>query len=198
MKPGEGWFHRGDVVFAAALAVICGLAVWVGIAPLRLFEHDTFFLLDNGYRVAQGQVPHRDFSSAWGPAIYLIEAVGLFLSGMRPAGIGYANALFGALIGIWAYCVPRARWSSASACLLGIYTLLLITAPFALGYGAWNFSHGMTYNRYGFAILGIILVECTAHVFDKSGGKRQAMAGALSTGAAFGIQIGRASCRERV
>jgi hypothetical protein len=67
-------FHRSDVVFAAALVVICGLSVWVGIAPLRLFEHDTFVLLDNGYRVAQGQVPHRDFSSAWGPAIYLIEA----------------------------------------------------------------------------------------------------------------------------
>src|ERR1700676_4601433 len=106
---GFGWW---DVAFLAALVLICGLAASVGVAPLRLFQQDIFFFLDNGYRVLQGQVPHRDFSSAWGPVTYMIEATGLLLSGTRPAGVGYANAVFGALIGAWAYLLARARYSS--------------------------------------------------------------------------------------
>src|SRR6185369_16653059 len=98
-------FDWSAVVFALSLLAICGLAIRVGIAPLRLFEHDTFFLLDNGYRVAQGQIPHRDFSSAWGPTTFLIEAAGLRLARMRPAGVGYASAWFGAVIGIWSFWI---------------------------------------------------------------------------------------------
>src|SRR5215471_4857482 len=170
--------HVPNVVFAFLLVVICGAAVRVGVAPLRLFEHDVFFLLDNGYRVAQGQVPHRDFSSAWGPVIFLIEAAGLRLSGMRPEGIGYANALFGALIGLWTWWIARKRCSPIAGCILGLFSALLITAPFSLGWGALNFSHAMIYNRYGYAILGIILVECATQP-DRSGGISTGVACAL-------------------
>lgn len=183
-KVGQATVFRGlsstlpAVVFAAALLLICAATVRIGIAPLRLFEHDIFFLIDNGYRVTQGQIPHRDFSSAWGPAIYLIEAAGLLLAGMRPAGVGYANAIFGALIAIWAYWIGHKRWSPIAGCLLGIYTALLITAPYALGWGAMNFSYAMVYNRYGYAILGIIFVECAVSP-DTTGG--------VSTGTAWAL-----------
>ena len=140
-------------LFAAAAVVICVVTVWSGLAPQRLFEHDIFFLLDNGYRVTQGQVPHRDFSSAIGPAMYVIEAVGLKVSGMRPEGVAYANSLFGVLLALWAYWVSRNG-------LAGIYTLLLVVAPFAIGWGALNYSYGMLYNRFGYALLGIVLLEC--------------------------------------
>jgi hypothetical protein len=169
---------RADLIFGGALAAVCVLTVAVGMAPLKLFEHDTFFALDGAFRVLQGQVPHRDFSSAWGPLIYLLDAAGLELSGLRPAGIGYANALWGALIAIWAYGVARTRLTSGLACAAAIFTLLLITAPFALGYNPLAFSHAMAYNRYGFALLGIILVESS----DRSG-----RAGAVSSGSAWAL-----------
>ena len=180
-------FDFSGAVFAAALVLVCGLTVFTGLAPMRLLEHDNFFLLDNAYRVAQGQVPHRDFSSAWGPVIYLADATGLFLSGMRPAGLAYANALFGALIGVWAYRIGRARLVSLSACWMGVYTLLLIAAPFSLGYLPLLFSEAMVYNRYGFALLGIILVECGAHALGTGTGARDQTKGAISSGAAFAI-----------
>ncbi len=157
--------------------------MFTGLAPLRVFEHDIFFLLDNAYRVVQGQVPHRDFFSAWGPVIHLIGAGGLLLTRMKPDGIAYANAICAALIGIWAYRVGRGRLGSVAACCMGIYTVLLIATPSSLGYGALMFSHAMVYNRYGFALLGIILVECGTHFLGTEATRR----GAISSGAAFAI-----------
>jgi hypothetical protein len=165
------------VVFLGAVAAICGLTVAVGLAPLRVFEHDVFFALDGAYRVLHGQVPHRDFS-AWCPLFFLIDAAGLAISGMRPAGLGYANALWSALVAIWAYGIARSRLGSGLACVAGIYTLLLIVGPYALGFHPLSFSHAMGYNRYGFALLGIVLMECAG----PSG-----RAGAASSGAAWAL-----------
>jgi hypothetical protein len=173
-------WRRADLIFVAGLAAICGLTIAVGIAPLRVFEHDTFFALDGAFRVLRGQVPHRDFSSAWGPVLFLMDAAGLALSGLRPAGIGYANALWGALIAVWAYWIGRSRFTPGRACIAGIYTLLLIVGPYALGYSPLSFSHAMAYNRYGFALLGIILLECS-DCRDR--------AGAFSSGVAWALLV---------
>jgi hypothetical protein len=147
-------------IFWASLILVCGVTAYVGLPPLAMFGHDVFFFLDNAYRVLQGQVPHRDFQSAWGPLIYLIDALGLWLAGMRPDGIGYANAVWGGAVAVWAWRVARCRMSEGAACLVGVYTLLLIVPPFALGYRPFDFSPAMSYNRFGFALLGIVMVEC--------------------------------------
>jgi hypothetical protein len=176
---------RSDVIFGAALVVVCGLSVFVGLAaPLGSFAHDTFFLIDNAYRVAQGQVPHRDFSSAWGPVMFLIDATGLVLSGMRPSGLGVANALFGGLFGVWAFLIVRSRWSSPSACAVGIYTMLLITAPFSISNNPFDFGYAMSYNRYGFALFGIVIMECVAL---NDARVRRGFVGAISTGIAIAL-----------
>jgi len=171
-------FTRADAVFLGSVAAICGLAVAVGMAPLREFEHDIFFALDGAYRVLWGQVPHRDFSSAWGPLIFLMEGAGLALAGMRPAGLGYANALWGALVAIWVYGIARPRLTSGLACAAGIYTLLLMVGPYALGYSPLAFGHVMMYNRYGFTLLGVLLIESSAP---------DGNAGAFSSGAAWAL-----------
>ena len=172
-----------DALFVAVLIVVCGLSAFIGFpAPLSNYAHDTFFFLDNAYRVAQGQVPDRDFSSAWGPVIYLIDASGLILSGMRPAGMGYANALFGALIAAWAYFVTRTRGSSVGACAAGVYTVLLVTAPFPIGNSPLDFGYAMLYNRYGYALFGIIMMECAPRALPPGGAY-----GAISTGVAVGL-----------
>lgn len=179
---------KSDVVFALTLISVCGLTAFVGMAaPLGNFAHDTLFLLDNAYRLTHGQVPHRDFSSAWGPVMYLIDATGLMLSGLRPSGIGYANALFGAILSIWVFLLGRTKWSSVSACILGIYTVLLITAPFSLGNNPLDFSYAMIYNRYGYALLGVIIIECAVGAPRIHPAGRQTNNGDYSSGVALGL-----------
>jgi hypothetical protein len=176
------------VIFVACLGLVCGLSVFIGLpTPLGNYAHDTFFFLDNAYRVIQGQVPHRDFSSAWGPVIYLIQAVGLALSGMRPPGLGYANALFGAAIAVWAFLIVRLRWSPACACAIGIYTILLISSPFPISGNPLDFGYAMVYNRYGYALFGIIMMECAAYAAPTHGRTRQSAIGTVSTGTALGL-----------
>lgn len=187
-RPSASKFHAADGIFLAAAIVVCSLCAFVGIAlPLGSFPGDTFFLLGNAYRVAHGQIPHVDFSSPWGPVIFLIEAAGLHLSGMRPSGLGYANAVFGPLIGLWTFCIARARWSPVVACIVGVYSLLLIAAPFPLGNNPVDFSYAMVYNRYGYALLGIVLLECTADMLTAKGLVRQNAMLAVSTGVALGL-----------
>jgi hypothetical protein len=178
---------RSDTVVAVAVFLVCGLAAFVGMPPLRLFAHDIFFALDNAYRVCQGQVPHRDFASAWGPLIYLIHATGLLLSGMRPAALAYANALFAAPISLWAYWTARNRMAAVPAFTMSVYTALLIVAPFALGFLPTAFTFAMVYNRYGYALLGIIVVECGLQSLARASGNRQAVKGAASVGVAWAL-----------
>ncbi|HZY98708.1 MAG TPA: hypothetical protein VFE36_03975 [Candidatus Baltobacteraceae bacterium] len=184
------WFSRADAVFVAALVIVAGICTYIGIAlPLGSFADDAFFLLGNAYRVAGGQIPHVDFSSPWGPVIFLIEATGLHLSGMRPNGLGYSNALFGSLIAIWAFFVARARWSPAVGCVAGVYTLLLIVAPFVLGGYPRDFSYAMIYNRYGYALLGIVLLECAGDMLSAKDRVRPPVGFAVSTGVALGLLL---------
>jgi hypothetical protein len=176
------------VIFIVVLILTCGLSTFVGVAePLGSFAHDTFFLLDNAYRVAQGQIPHRDFSSAWGPIMFLIDAGGLYLSKMEPTAFGYANALFGGLIAIWAFLIVRPRWPAVYACALGIYTLFLIVAPFPIGIHPLDFGYAMSYNRYGYAIFGLIVMECAADAPSARASALQRTCGAFSTGVALGL-----------
>jgi len=178
---------RNDWAVIAAVALICGLAAFAGMPVLGVFEHDVFFSLANAYRVSQGQIPHRDFASAWGPLFFLIQAGGLTISGMRPAGLAYANALFGAAVALWTYLAVRTRLAAALACALGVYAVLLITAPFPLGFNPLVFSYAMAYNRYGYALLGIILVECMLQMLQPAAGERQGSVRAFSSGAAWAL-----------
>jgi hypothetical protein len=181
---------QSDTAFIAALVLVCGLSAFIGVAaPLGSFAHDTFFFLDNAYRVAQGQVPHRDFSSAWGPVMFLLDAAGLWMSGMRPTGLGYTNAMFGALIAIWAFFIVRSRWSSAAACAVGIYTLLLVTAPFPIGIVPIDFGYAMSYNRYGYALFGVIMMECVTALSSTRYEIRHRIGGVVSTGIALGLLL---------
>jgi hypothetical protein len=188
-------YFFSDAIFFSVLILVCALSVFIGVArPLHSYAHDTFFLLDNAYRVVQGQVPHRDFSSAWGPVMFLIDAGGLIMSGMRPTGLGYANAVFGFAIAVWAFLITRARWSSLSACVVGLYTILLISAPFSLGHDSRDFSYAMIYNRYGYAIFGIIMIECASVMMKPAADTPQTQlwfqhiaSGGFSTGFALGL-----------
>ena len=189
-RSGTGMLWSADVTFFVLLLSIIVITGYVGlVSPIRIFAGDTFFFLDNAYRVAQGQVPHRDFSSAWGPLMFLIDAAGLGLSMMKPDGLGYANALFGGLIAVWAYLIVRTRWQAVYSYIIGLYTALLIMAPFALGENLANFTLAMTYNRYGYALFGVLLVECASEMLLQSGTRRRSLTGATSTGVVLGLLV---------
>jgi hypothetical protein len=126
---------------------------------MRYYLHDGFMVLDWAWRMLNGQRPHVDFNSMIGPAAYLPTVVGFFLASNMAAGFGYGQALVALVLGIWAYLlgaklyeVPRVIYAWCVAAI-AVSPALLGLSPFAL-------SPAATYNRYGYALLGVLLLEC--------------------------------------
>jgi hypothetical protein len=116
-------------------------------------------VLDGAWRMLNGQRPHVDFNSMIGPAAYLPTVVGFLLASNTAAGFGYGQALVALVLGIWAYLlggklyeVPRVIFAWCVAAI-AVSPALLGLSPFALTPAA-------TYNRYGYALLGVLLLEC--------------------------------------
>ncbi|WP_136513120.1 hypothetical protein [Geomonas edaphica] len=150
---------RSFCLFVACLVIVCGAAVYVGAVPTHRFGHDIFFFLDNGWRVVNGQRPHLDFTSAWGPLSFFIAAFGLFLSHYSVDGIGYGNAAFALIISLWGYRLSRGAMPSLPRLFVCLYLALLVVSPYPLGWGVFSSSYAMLYNRYGYALLGLLMLE---------------------------------------
>jgi hypothetical protein len=161
------------------LAVSAGTAI-VGAVHTRIFGHDIFLFLDSGWRVLNGQRPAVDFSPGIGELLPLVMAAGLTLAHNSVQGIGYANAMLGVVVGTWSYAIARDRMAWTPSCLISLLLTLIAVAPFPLGWFPNTFSHAMVYNRYGYALLGIVLVESFQKAQRDAGARR--FLGSLSTG----------------
>ncbi|QWV95113.1 hypothetical protein KP004_08030 [Geomonas oryzisoli] len=169
------------MLFLLFLVGICAAAVYIGAVPTRKFGHDIFFLLDNGWRVVTGQRPHLDYTSPWGPLSFLVVASGLAASHYSVDAIGYGNAMFAFAAGIWAYRLCRDTVPPGPRFLVCLYLALLVVSPYSLGWGALNSSHAMFYNRYGYALLGVLMIESFPQGGDVPYEDR--LVGGVSTGA---------------
>ena len=175
--------------FCVGLALICGATVCIGAVPTRFYGHDIFVPLEMGWRVINGQRPHVDFASGWGPVWFLIAALGLKISRYSVDGIGYANALMALLVGSWSYLLAKNRLLSLWRIVLGLFLAALVAAPYPLGDSPLLSSHAMAYNRYGYALLGLILMECLQRAYPPADDRRAEWTGGISTGAAFSLTL---------
>lgn len=94
-----------------------------------------------------------------GPVYQLLAAAGLALAGLRAEGIGYAAVLGGAATGLWGYRLALSRMRFTPSVLTGLFLVLLASAPVPLGAGPFSLSHAMAYNRLGFALLALVVLE---------------------------------------
>ena len=180
---------RLRAVFFAGLALICGTTALVGAVPTRVFGHDIFFLLDNGWRVINGQRPHLDYYSPWGPVTFLITATGLTISRYSVDGVGYGNALVALLIGSWTFYLAKNRLTPPIRLILSFFLAVLVAAPYALGTSPILSSHAMVYNRYGYALLGLIVLESFRSSSGDGRDTRAEWIGGISTGIALSLTL---------
>jgi hypothetical protein len=153
--------HRLKTSIGAVL-VISALAAATGAIHARHFGHDIFFLLDNGWRALHGQRVHVDYSSAWGPVTFLLVAAGLAVSGGSVAAVSYANAIAAFITGSWSALLIARKSRTLTAVIYPAFVALFAAAPFAVGESPVLTSHGMVYNRYGYTLLAVIMLECFA------------------------------------
>jgi hypothetical protein len=179
---------RIAALFVVGLAVICGGCALIGAVPTFIFGHDDFFPLENGWRVFNGLKPQLDFWSPWGPVTFVVVALGLKISNASANGIAYGNAIFALITGLWTYGVGHERLQPVPRTLLALYAAALACAPYPIGMAPMALSHAMAYNRYGYALLIPLLVECFPSQV-KPASKSEKWLGAVSTGAALGLVL---------
>jgi hypothetical protein len=179
--------HRWwDIGCIAVMAAICATRAAYHGLPVLIHANDNMIALDGGWRVLSGQRPHVDFYSALGPISSMITAFGLALDHHAVQGINYGSAILGFLIGLWSFLIARSRMASPWAALTGIFFALLIVAPAPLGDPYYTITEAMFYNRYGYALLALILIEAYLPLRE---GHRTPVAGGLSSGAACGLLL---------
>jgi hypothetical protein len=181
-SPGVG----SHFAIAALLVIILSICLRTGIVPMRSYVHDMVFFADNAWRVLWGQRPHVDYSSGLGPVTYLLSALGIKLAGGNLNGLGYANALAGVAIGIWAYLLLVRRVSGLLAVAGAGMLCLLALAPVQLGESFRLSTIAMSYNRQGYALLGLLIIESFPLREDEPA---RGIGGALSTGALCAILL---------
>jgi len=170
---------RWTLVLAALLYFIC-LAM-LGTGPINRYGNDALVLLDGGWRLLNGQIPYRDFYLALGPLEFMVTAFGMFLSHGSPQGISIGAAAFGAIIGLWGWLLARRRLLTVPALIVTAWLIVTATSPTPLGHPWSVISCGMIYNRQGYALLGLVLVECTF------ASERSRFWGGLSSGVALAL-----------
>lgn len=172
LKPSRPARDAFAIVTVLAIGAIAALT---GAVRTHIFGHDIFLFLDAGWRVLNGQTPEIDFNPSMGPLLALLAAAGLKLARNSPDGIGIMSGMVGGTVGIWAYALARKRMSFLAAMLAAVALALTAAAPFPISWPPNTLSHAMLYNRYGYALLGLVVLECFQH------GDRT-LVGGISTG----------------
>jgi hypothetical protein len=109
------------------------------------------------------------------------------MAGYSVNGVGYGSTLFALGIGLWSYYVGRNRLEPFPRAAIALFLTLIAAAPYPLGFSFSDSSHAMVYNRYGYALLGLILVESFEPFLRLEG--RQAWTGGTSSGAATAVLL---------
>jgi hypothetical protein len=162
---------------------MCALRVAVRGLPIMFAGHDLMGPLDGAWRVLNGQRPYVDFTPGLGPVVLLIDAVGIWLARGAAHGLAYAAALAGFSAGTWMFALARTRLTPGGAVLAGWCCALLVLAPIPLGYDFRALTEAMIYNRYGYGLLTIVLMELLAPVRRGAESKVDG----LSSGIALGM-----------
>lgn len=176
------WWYIAGI---AGIAAICLTRALFGGLPMMRYGIDEMVALDEGWRVLSGQRPHVDFYSALGPCTTYILAFGLALAHGQVQGLNYGSAILGCLAAMWSFLIARPRMAPPLTALIGVFSALMIVAPTALGDPYFYTSEAMFYNRYGYVLLGIILMESYLEPRQRS----SSVAGGASTGAACALLL---------
>lgn len=171
------------LVLLVALIVDLILVATFATGPINVFHNDALLLLDDGWRVLNGQVPHRDFHTPLGPVEFLVVGGGMLVSHSSAQGISIGIAAFGFLLGLWSWLLCRTRMPILFSSATTAWIVLTATCPTPLGFDPRFLSCAMIYNRQGYALLGLILIECA---FSR---KNNTLWGGFSSGAALVLLV---------
>ncbi len=169
-------------LLAGLLALLWLIPLLAGPVVQYVYAHDAFIFLDGGWRVLHGQRPQVDFSTNLGPLIFLFTAAGLAIAKHAGYALVVTQALIAAIIAVLAYVVTVRRLPRLAGFMIAGAIVLLALAPYNPGEAEFELTFGMMYNRFGFALIGVLLIEATQGGRRGFNQKRDELLGGAITG----------------
>jgi hypothetical protein len=175
-------------VVAAVTVFLVSVLVATAVAPGLRFAQDDFIYLEGGWRVLQGQRPHVDFHTPMGALTPLLFALAMKLHGANAQAFGVAVPLFATVVAVWAFPLASARLSAVFAAAYTLVVLAVATGQHALGFDYGDISYASLVDRFGYALLALVLLECITPPREAEPPSTRVLGGA-STGAALGLLL---------
>ncbi len=180
--------YAPGVTAAGLVTLVCLAAIAIGLPTQTDFPWSASVLLDAGWRMSLGQVPHIDFHTPIGPAYFLALRAATALVGTGPDCLGLVTAAFAAIAGAAAWALAAGRLQPWWACLAATMCALLAATPALFGsLGVSGISHGGHYSRCAWALFTVVaIVACCPRLPDASPSTRRSIMEAIILGALLG------------
>jgi hypothetical protein len=122
----------------------------------HMFTHDMFVPLEGALHLQHGHLPHRDFVSPLGILYYVIHYLPGLVVPVSASTLVYANLLAALPIALVALIVGRQRLPLWLASVVALYLGLVASSPRQIGEAATAISNNASYNRFGWALIGLL------------------------------------------
>lgn len=150
--------YRWVAALLLCIFLLAGIVQCVVGAPPITGPWDVAVLLDGGWRIVNGQIPHTDFYSPVGALTYLLIAFGMKVASPSTSSITYGVLLLAAFVIplSWRIASTRLSWFLSLAFVLvnGFYLI----SPRPPGYAIRETTFAMIYNRECYVFLSLFLV----------------------------------------
>ncbi|MCX7886073.1 MAG: hypothetical protein N3B01_02295 [Verrucomicrobiae bacterium] len=122
------------------------------------FPEDTFIMLDGGWRILQGQVPHVDFYTPLGPVTLWAVALGMWLGGATVNGLVYANVVVFLIVALWTWLIAARRLAPLWCVAVAIVNLFMVAGA-TCNFEITQVGYAAVYNRYATVVATLVLLE---------------------------------------
>jgi hypothetical protein len=143
-------------IFLLFIIVIIFFNYTIGSVPITRFGHDVPILLDGGWRVFSGQIPHSDFNSPIGFFQFLILSIAIKISGNTPNSLGLSDSLFFLISTLLCFYLTNKKlpvlYSLIFSMCIGIFSI----SPNAIGLHYSELTYAGRYNRIGFVMITLL------------------------------------------
>lgn len=141
----------------AALLLSALLQVSRGVY-FHIFTHDMFVPLEGALHLQHGHLPHRDFVSPLGILYYVIHYLPGLVAPISASTLIHANLLAAVLVALVALIVGRQRLPLWLASVVALYLGFVASSPRQIGEAASAISNNASYNRFGWALIGLLAI----------------------------------------
>ncbi len=144
-----------------SLILICGLlvtcAVVIGMPTQTDYPWSASVLLDGGWRMIHGQIPHQDFHTPIGPIYLLVVATAMRIFGSGPDVLGWVASAFFLTATFSGWFVAQRRMTPWPAVAAALACGIMALTPALFGSsGMEGLSFGGHYTRVAWALFSVV------------------------------------------